>query len=53
MSIELTAEPLVCDDSPWTEEEADALAWEASQLAGWNDSRMDEYNEYDPQRKKE
>jgi hypothetical protein len=32
------------DDSPWTDEERDALAWEAGQSAGWDD--MDEYDHY-------
>ena len=35
------------DDSPWTDEEMDALAWEAGKTAGWDDPRMDEYNDYD------
>ena len=39
------------DASPWTDEEADALAWEAGKNAGWDDPRMDEYNDYDPARK--
>lgn len=30
------------DDSPWTAEERDALAWEAGKHAGWED--MDEYD---------
>jgi hypothetical protein len=32
------------DDSPWTAEEMDALAWEAGQSAGWDE--MNEYNHY-------
>lgn len=32
------------DDSPWTPEERDALAWEAGKRAGWD--RMDEYDNY-------
>jgi hypothetical protein len=40
------------DDSPWTDDEMDALAWEAGKNAGWDDPRMDEYNDYDPQRQK-
>lgn len=32
------------DDSPWTEEEMDALAWEAGRAAGWDE--MDEYDGY-------
>lgn len=32
------------DDSPWTEEEMDALAWEAGRAAGWEE--MDEYDRY-------
>jgi hypothetical protein len=32
------------DDSPWTSEERDALAWEAGKHAGWED--MDEYDNY-------
>jgi hypothetical protein len=35
---------LLYDDSPWTDEEMDALAWEAGQHAGWGD--MDEYDDY-------
>jgi hypothetical protein len=31
------------DDSPWTAEERDALAWEAGKHAGWED--MDENDE--------
>jgi hypothetical protein len=31
------------DDSPWTAEERDALAWEAGKHAGWED--MDEYDD--------
>ncbi len=31
------------DDSPWTREELQALAWEAGKRAGWED--MDEYDE--------
>ena len=30
------------DDSPWTREELQALAWEAGKHAGWED--MDEYD---------
>jgi hypothetical protein len=30
------------DDSPWTDEEMELLAWEAGKLAGWED--MDEYD---------
>ncbi len=30
------------DDSPWTQEELEALAWETGKAAGW-----DEMNEYD------
>ena len=30
------------DDSPWTREELQALAWEAGKQAGWED--MDEYD---------
>jgi hypothetical protein len=30
------------DDSPWTREELQALAWEAGKEAGWDD--MDEYD---------
>ena len=32
------------DDSPWTDEEMDALAWEAGRAAGWDE--MDEYDQY-------
>jgi alpha-D-ribose 1-methylphosphonate 5-phosphate C-P lyase len=31
------------DDSPWTSEELQALAWEAGKQAGWGD--MDEYDD--------
>jgi hypothetical protein len=31
------------DDSPWTKQELQALAWEAGRRAGWED--MDEYDE--------
>jgi hypothetical protein len=31
------------DDSPWTREELEALAWEAGKRAGWED--MDEYDD--------
>ena len=31
------------DDSPWTKEELQALAWEAGKEAGWEE--MDEYDE--------
>ena len=34
---------LTYDDSPWTAEERDALAWEAGKHAGWDD--MGEYDE--------
>ena len=30
------------DDSPWTREEREALAWEAGKAIGWED--MDEYD---------
>jgi hypothetical protein len=31
------------DDSPWTDEEMELLAWEAGKMAGWEE--MDEYDE--------
>jgi len=31
------------DDSPWTREEMEQLAWEAGKQAGWED--MDEYDD--------
>jgi PHD/YefM family antitoxin component YafN of YafNO toxin-antitoxin module len=31
------------DDSPWTREELQALAWEAGKAAGWEE--MDEYDD--------
>jgi len=31
------------DDTPWTPEERDALAWEAGKHAGWEE--MDEYDD--------
>jgi hypothetical protein len=36
------------DDSPWTDEEMELLAWEAGKHAGWED--MDEYDHY-PEKK--
>ena len=36
---------LLYDDSPWTDEEMDALAWEAGRYAGWED--MPEYDSLD------
>jgi hypothetical protein len=33
-----------CDDSPWTDEEMELLAWEAGARAGWED--LDEYDHY-------
>ena len=32
------------DASPWTDEEMEALAWEAGQTAGWD--KMEEYDHY-------
>jgi hypothetical protein len=32
-----------CDDSPWTREELQALAWEVGKHAGWEN--MDEYDD--------
>jgi hypothetical protein len=46
----LTGEEEQYDDSPWTAEERDALAWEAGRHAGWDD--MDEYDDYDAHVKK-
>jgi hypothetical protein len=37
-------EGLLYDDSPWTDEERDALAWDAGRPAGWDG--MDEYDHY-------
>jgi hypothetical protein len=31
------------DDSPWTRDELETLAWEAGKRAGWDD--MDEYDD--------
>ena len=31
------------DDSPWTREELEALAWETGKHAGWDE--MDEYDD--------
>jgi hypothetical protein len=31
------------DDSPWTREELEALAWEAGKHVGWED--MDDYDD--------
>jgi hypothetical protein len=36
---------LLYDDSPWTDAEMAALAWEAGKAAGWED--MDEYDHYE------
>jgi hypothetical protein len=36
------------DDSPWTEEEMELLAWEAGKQAGWED--MDDYDHYPEKR---
>jgi len=36
------------DDSPWTDEEMELLAWEAGKTAGWED--MDDYDRY-PEKK--
>jgi hypothetical protein len=36
------------DDSPWTDEEKQSLAWEAGQGIGWDDTS--EYDEYDKHR---
>ncbi len=33
------------DDSPWTDEEMELLAWEAGKLAGWEE--MDAYDRYE------
>lgn len=35
---------LAYDDSPWTEDELEQLAWEAGAMVGWED--MDEYDDY-------
>jgi hypothetical protein len=35
---------LLYDDSPWTDEETELLAWEAGASAGWEE--MDEYDHY-------
>lgn len=35
---------LLYDDSPWTDEEMELLAWEAGAGAGWEE--MDEYDHY-------
>jgi len=34
------------DDSPWTSEEMEALAWEAGRMLGWEE--MSEYDEEEP-----
>jgi hypothetical protein len=36
------------DDSPWTDDEMELLAWEAGKQAGWED--MDEYDHYPEKR---
>jgi hypothetical protein len=35
---------LAYDDSPWTDEERELLAWEAGTTAGWE--QMTEYDQY-------
>ena len=35
---------LAYDDSPWTDEERELLAWEAGQHAGWDEEEMDVYD---------
>jgi alpha-D-ribose 1-methylphosphonate 5-phosphate C-P lyase len=32
------------DDSPWTREELEAIAWEAGKEIGWEDEDMDSYD---------
>jgi hypothetical protein len=39
---------LLYDDSPWTDEEMELLAWEAGKSAGWEE--MDEYDRYPEKR---
>ncbi len=39
---------LLYDDSPWTAEERDELAWEAGKHAGWDD--MSGYDDYPEKR---
>ena len=34
----------IYDDSPWTDDEMELLAWQAGQTIGWDD--MDEYDRY-------
>jgi hypothetical protein len=41
--IELDLNESEYDDSPWTQEELEALAWGAGKEAGWED--MEEYDE--------
>jgi hypothetical protein len=36
------------DDSPWTDEEMELLAWEAGKEAGWEE--MDDYDNYPEKR---
>lgn len=36
------------DDSPWTDDEMELLAWEAGKEAGWED--MDDYDHYPEKR---
>jgi hypothetical protein len=36
------------DDSPWTDEEMELLAWDAGKEAGWEE--MDEYDRYPEKR---
>ena len=38
----------IYDDSPWTDEEMELLAWEAGKTIGWEE--MDEYDQY-PEKK--
>lgn len=37
-------EETMIDDSPWTDEEMELLAWEAGKDAGWEE--MDDYDHY-------
>lgn len=42
---------LVYDDSPWTDEEMIAMAWEAGKSIGWDTPEMAEYDDYEEHRK--
>jgi len=38
----------IYDDSPWTDDERELLAWDAGKIIGWEE--MDEYDRYPEER---